>query len=143
MDYDVIVIGAGPAGSMVAYNCAKAGLQTLLIDKAKFPREKPCGGAVSVRSLKALKLAGIRIPSSLIEQKIFGLRFMGPEMKPFEYHSRHPIAYTVKRELFDHFLTQCAVKAGAQFQMECALTNLEQHALLSGLMVLRPALDAS
>lgn len=127
MDYDVIVIGAGPAGSMAAYNCAKAGLQTLLIDKAKFPRKKPCGGAVSVRSLKALRLVGIRIPSSIIEQKIFGVRFMGPEMKPFEYHSRHLISYTVKREVFDHFLVQCAVKAGAQFQMECALKDLEQQ----------------
>lgn len=127
MDYDVIVIGAGPAGSMAAYNCAKAGLQTLLIDKEKFPREKPCGGAVSVRSLKALQFAGIRLPSSLIEQKIFGFRFMGPEMKPFEYHSKHLIAYTVKRKLFDHFLAQSAVKAGAQFQMDCTLTNLEQQ----------------
>jgi geranylgeranyl reductase family protein len=127
MDYDAIVIGAGPAGSMAAYNCAKAGLQTLLLDKAKFPREKPCGGAVSVRSLKALKLVGIRIPSSIIEQKIFGLRFMGPEMKPFEYHSKRLVAYTVKRERFDHFLVQCAVKAGAQFRMKCALKNLEQQ----------------
>ena len=126
MDYDVIVIGAGPAGSMAAYNCAKAGLQTLLIDKAKYPREKPCGGAISVRSLKALRQVGVRVPYSIIEQKIFGFRFMGPEMKPFEYHSRHLIAYTVQRKLFDNFLAQCAVKAGAQFQTECALTNLEQ-----------------
>ncbi|MFX1318119.1 MAG: NAD(P)/FAD-dependent oxidoreductase [Promethearchaeota archaeon] len=124
--YDVIIVGAGPAGSMVAYNCAKAGLQTLLIDKARFPRDKPCGGAVSVRSLKALQLVGIKIPKTVIEQKIHGLQFMGPELQPFEYRSKHLIAYTVKRSKFDDYLANQAVLAGAQFEQECTLNDLEQ-----------------
>jgi geranylgeranyl reductase family protein len=110
---------------MAAYNCAKAGLQTLLIDKARFPRDKPCGGAVSVRSLNALKLVGLKIPDTVIEQKIYGLQFMGPELKPFEYHSKHLLAYTVKRSKFDDYLAGQAVHAGAQFKQECALIDLE------------------
>ncbi|MFX1566402.1 MAG: NAD(P)/FAD-dependent oxidoreductase [Promethearchaeota archaeon] len=127
MDYDVIVIGAGPAGSMTAYRCAEAGLQTLLVDKAQFPRVKPCGGALSLRSLQALQFAGIQIPSSLIEQHIFGFQFMGPEKKPFEYRSRDFFAYTVKRDQFDDYLAQQAVKAGAEFKQSCTFRNLEQH----------------
>ncbi|MFX1581098.1 MAG: NAD(P)/FAD-dependent oxidoreductase, partial [Promethearchaeota archaeon] len=127
MDYDVIVIGAGPAGSMTAYRCAEAGLHTLLVDKAQFPRVKPCGGALSIRSLKALQFAGIHVPTSLTEQPIFGFQFMGPEMKPFEYRSRDLFAYTVKREIFDYYLAQQAVKAGADFTQNCTLANLEQH----------------
>jgi len=52
---------------------------------------------------------------------------MGPEMKPFEYRSRHLLAYTVKRERFDHFLTKQAVKAGAHFLQECTLIELKQY----------------
>jgi len=42
MNYDVIVVGAGPAGSTAAKNLAEKGIKVLLLDKAKFPRDKPC-----------------------------------------------------------------------------------------------------
>ena len=43
-EYDVVVVGAGPSGSYSALCCAKLGLNTLLVDRQKFPRSKPCGG---------------------------------------------------------------------------------------------------
>ncbi len=43
-DYEVIIIGAGPAGSYSALCCANLGLKTLLLDRQPFPRDKPCGG---------------------------------------------------------------------------------------------------
>ena len=49
MDYDVIIAGAGPAGSTCARFCAVAGLRTLLLERDAFPRPKPCGGALSER----------------------------------------------------------------------------------------------
>ena len=42
--FDVAVVGAGPAGSTAAYRLAAAGARVLLVDKAVFPRDKPCGG---------------------------------------------------------------------------------------------------
>ena len=54
MRYDVIVVGAGPSGSTAARECASLGLSALMLDKAEFPRDKPCGGAVSMRCAELL-----------------------------------------------------------------------------------------
>ena len=43
-DFDVIIVGAGPAGSTAAHDLAKSGAKVLLLDKEKFPRYKACGG---------------------------------------------------------------------------------------------------
>ena len=45
--YDVAVVGGGPAGASSAYSAAKLGLKTILFEKQTYPREKPCGGALS------------------------------------------------------------------------------------------------
>src|SRR5512145_276573 len=52
MIHDVAICGAGPAGSYAAYLLARQGLDVALIDKAVFPREKPCGGALSRKALE-------------------------------------------------------------------------------------------
>ena len=54
MRYDVIVVGTGPAGSTAAREAAERGLSVLLLDKAEFPRDKPCGGGVNVRAARLL-----------------------------------------------------------------------------------------
>jgi len=52
--FDAIVVGAGPAGSTTAYRLARAGARVLLVDKARFPRDKPCGGGLTLRAVKQL-----------------------------------------------------------------------------------------
>jgi len=52
--YDVVIVGAGPSGSTLARLLAREGFLTLLLEKEKFPRGKPCGGLVSVRALREL-----------------------------------------------------------------------------------------
>ncbi len=53
--YDAIVVGAGPAGCAAAYDLAAAGRSVLLLDRCHFPRLKPCAGALTVKTLKALR----------------------------------------------------------------------------------------
>ena len=55
MNYEVAIIGAGPAGSTAAKFLSEKGVKVILIDKVKFPRDKPCGGGIPVRVLKKFK----------------------------------------------------------------------------------------
>ena len=55
--FDVIVVGAGPAGSVTAHLLAAEGVRTLLVDRARFPRDKPCGGGVTLRGARLLPFA--------------------------------------------------------------------------------------
>ena len=77
--YDVIVVGAGPGGSATAAFLGKEGHRVLLLDKAKFPRDKPCGDAISGKSASILRELGIadhveEAPHAIAE----GVVFSGP-----------------------------------------------------------------
>src|SRR5947207_2309598 len=52
--FDAIVVGAGPAGSTTAHRLARSGARVLLVDKARFPRDKPCGGGLTLRAVRQL-----------------------------------------------------------------------------------------
>ena len=56
---DVLVVGAGPAGSAAAAWAARAGLDTLLVDAAVFPRDKTCGDGLTPRAIHELQLLGL------------------------------------------------------------------------------------
>ncbi|MGH2403358.1 MAG: FAD-dependent oxidoreductase, partial [bacterium] len=71
MRYDVIVVGAGPAGSTAARECAARGLRVLLLDRASFPRDKPCGGGVNVRAARLLPFD----LGPVVERVATGVRF--------------------------------------------------------------------
>ena len=58
-DADVIVVGAGPAGSSAAYWLASAGLDVALVEKSSFPREKVCGDGLTPRAVKSLIAMGV------------------------------------------------------------------------------------
>lgn len=118
-------MGAGPAGSSAARVCAKAGLDTLLLDMSVFPREKLCAGAVSMRSVRLLQSIGVNIPSQIIERKIYGIKLIGPDWKPLTFRSEKLLAYTVRRRTFDHFLVKQAIEVGTQFLHNHRVTSLD------------------
>ena len=74
---DVIVVGAGPAGSTTAYYLAKAGLDVLLLEKTAFPREKVCGDGLTPRATKQLVAMGIDISEEAGWLRNKGLRIIG------------------------------------------------------------------
>ncbi|MFX1484589.1 MAG: NAD(P)/FAD-dependent oxidoreductase [Promethearchaeota archaeon] len=120
MTYDVIVVGAGPAGATAAHDCAKLGLNTLLLEKYALPREKPCGGAVMYR---ALRIINEKLPRNLVERRIYGLRFKLPNGKDAEFTSDKLIGITVFRHRFDEYLARRAVSEGAELIEEARVVH--------------------
>lgn len=108
--YDVIVSGAGPAGSAAALGTARAGLQTLLLEKNHLPRRKCCAGGVLGR---ALGRVGLEIPDEIIEREINGFTLVRDDFRlevPFDRRA----GITVNRSAFDAFLSRSARNAGAE-----------------------------
>ena len=114
MNYDVIVIGAGPAGSTCARECAKRGLRTLLLDRMSFPRSKPCGGALSAQALARLDFP---LPSEIIEQECFTIR-VHYGSRTAEVRRDQRISAMVSRDRFDRFLVDKATEQGVDFQQK-------------------------
>ena len=57
-DPDAVIIGAGPAGSEMAYQLASAGFKVVMIEKEKPDREKPCGGGIQLKELREFGIVG-------------------------------------------------------------------------------------
>ena len=107
--YDVTIVGGGPAGAIAAHRAAKAGLSVLVLEKATYPRDKPCGGGVSQ---KALDVIG-KIDKELIERELFGARIFLPDHRNFTESLDSRVAITTMRRNFDHWLIKRAEAAGA------------------------------
>jgi menaquinone-9 beta-reductase len=115
---DVIVVGAGPAGSAAAFYLATAGLDVLVLEKSRFPREKVCGDGLTPRAVKALTAMGVPLAESDGWLRNKGLRIIGgggrieldwPEL------SSYPGFGLVRNRLdFDEILARHAEKAGAR-----------------------------
>ena len=121
VSYDVVVVGAGPSGSVAAYECAKKGLKTLLLEKETIPRVKPCGGAVMYRGIRIING---EVPREVIEQKIYGIRFGFNNGESSEFISNKLIGITVFREKFDEYLSRRAVEAGVELKDDARVVNV-------------------
>jgi geranylgeranyl reductase family protein len=120
--FDVIVVGAGPAGTTTARHCAKGGLKTLLLEKERLPRVKPCAGGVSVAAVREL---GFEIPQQIIERKCMGIRmlFRGVEK---EVQVPEPVSLMVTRKAFDQYLATMAVRASTLLSDGEECTDIER-----------------
>ena len=119
--WDAIVVGAGPGGSSTAYDLAAAGADVLLLDRARFPRDKPCGGGVLVSALRLL-------PYSLdpvTEQTITSFRVRYKRRWEFEHHYHEPLAIMTQRSRLDAYMAERAVEAGAEFRDASAVRGIE------------------
>ena len=115
---DVIVVGAGPAGSSTAFHLAQAGLDVLLLEKSIFPREKVCGDGLTPRAVKQLVAMGIPLDPEDGWFPNKGLRIIGGGVRlelDWPELSSYPGFGLVRTRLdFDETLARAAQKAGAR-----------------------------
>src|SRR3954453_9882756 len=113
--FDVLVVGAGPAGSIAALVLARAGARVALVDKATFPRDKACGDLIGPRGVQLLDDLGIDVPGAGV---IDDMVVVGPTGRRVELPCPPGITYpgralAVPRARFDALLRDAAVEAGA------------------------------
>lgn len=107
--YDIAVVGAGPAGSLLAYQMARAGRRVLLLEKHRLPRYKTCGGGLTRRA-RALLPFDI---DELVEDRSRTTRLRVHYRTAFEQTDATAAVELVMRDRFDHFLARKAEAAGA------------------------------
>ena len=110
---DVLVVGAGPAGATAARALAMAGVTVRLLDRSKFPRNKPCGGGISLRVLPRFPYLGQAL-ARITTHTVSRLYLEGPDGDSAVVHSRIPAALMVRRVEFDELLVSLACEAGAE-----------------------------
>ena len=124
---DVIVVGAGPAGSATACYLARAGVDVLVLEKAHFPREKVCGDGLTPRAVKALVGMGVPVGEQDGWVRNKGLRIIGGGVRlelPWPDLSSYPGYGLVRTRLdFDEILARTAQKAGARLAEGVTVTG--------------------
>ncbi len=108
--FDVLVVGGGPAGSTTAYRLAEGGASVLLADRAHFPRDKPCGGGMTLRAVRECPVD----PSPVVEEEvdIVELRFRYGDS--VVRHSKQPVIRMTQRRVLDAFLLEAARERGVE-----------------------------
>jgi len=128
---DVIVVGAGPAGATTAFYLAQSGLDVLLLEKSRFPREKVCGDGLTPRAVKALVGMGIKVGEQDGWVRNKGLRVIGAGLRlemPWPELSSYPGYGLVRtRHDMDEALARRAEQAGARLLEGVTVTGPVRH----------------
>lgn len=116
MKYDVVVVGAGIAGPIVARNVAKAGFSVLLIDKkSAIGTPKQCAEGISKTVFEKYDIPYDR---RFINREIYGAKLYSPSGYELELRYKEVSGVILERKVFDKMLAYYAAKAGADFWPE-------------------------
>ncbi len=120
--YDVIIIGAGPAGSITAKNLAEKGLKTLIIEKCKLPRYKSCSGVLIKKSKELIEKNVGQIPDTVTCTPVNtrGIIIKNEFEKEFKFEDD---GINVWRDRFDYWLTKQACDRGAELLESTSVTD--------------------
>ena len=150
MRWDAVVVGAGPAGSATALRLARAGAAVLLLDRARFPRHKPCSEYLSpetVRLLGALDGAALAAVLARTPARLYGMRVVAPDGASAvgRFASDHrwpaplPYGLALPRADLDMILRHAAERAGAVVREGVVVEDLLYEAGAVAGVVLRDA----
>ena len=126
-DFDVVIVGAGPAGSATAAHLAARGARVALVERATFPRPKPCAEYLSPDTVAALDrlgaLAAIRRTGSAT---VRGMRIVAPDGTEATGTFPNRPGLALPREVLDHLLATHAADRGVELLTGTALTTIER-----------------
>ena len=117
--WDAVVVGAGPAGASSALLLARAGARVLLLDRARFPRDKPCSEYLSPATTAILARLGedvLEAVESAAHAKLYGMKVVAPSgaaMCGRFVDAPRPYSFALPRTTFDAILVAAAARAGA------------------------------
>jgi flavin-dependent dehydrogenase len=114
---DVLIAGAGPAGSLAAIHLARAGARVLMVDRATFPRDKLCGDTLNPGAMRVLDRVGLRGAIEAVSRPLEGMLLTGNGgVHVRGTYGRGLFARALTRRVLDQVLVEAAVAAGVQFQ---------------------------
>jgi geranylgeranyl reductase family protein len=119
--FDVLVVGAGPAGSATAIRLSRAGMRVLLVDKARFPRDKPCGGGLTGRALRHAPCDVDPAVEHVVDGMVVRVGYGARVRKK----SPAPLILMTQRRRLDLHLAEEAARAGADFRDGVAVGAIE------------------
>src|SRR5688572_23202973 len=136
VDVDVLIIGAGPAGSTAATALANLSHSVAVIDKAVFPRHKTCASWINALAFSRFPYLQAEL-SNLVDCPFHGIRFYDQSIsRQGDYNERKPSGYLTLRSKFDHALANVAAAAGATVHQGVRAVRINEdktgvHATLS------------
>ena len=140
MNYDVIVVGAGPAGSSAARLLAEQGVKVTLVERSRMPRYKACGAGIVGRAMRLLPTA----VKEAVERECFTAEMnMLDGGMHFEVTKQEPVIWMSMRDKLDYLMALDAQRAGADLRQECHVLDIEPHSNSVTLETNRGTLTAS
>jgi geranylgeranyl reductase family protein len=127
IEADVLIIGAGPAGSMAAITLAGLGIRPVIIEKESFPRDKPCGGGISRRFFTRFPDVSANLEKTIRIHDVRRVVLASPDGTAVRASSSRPLYRMVRRLEFDHALLRLAREKGAAVHEHTRAQDLERH----------------
>jgi len=123
--FDAIVVGGGPAGSSCARELVRLGFDTLVLDRAVFPRDKTCAGWITPAVPQTLGLSLNDYAKEHTLQPIHGFRIAAAGERGVDIDYAREISFAIRRCEFDHYLLQ---RSGARLELGTPLRSLRRDA---------------
>src|SRR5215472_1946035 len=124
MHYDVLIIGGGPSGSMAGIQLIGSGLRVGILDRARFPRLKPCGGGISCRAYRRFSsIAPVMksVPTNYVTRVVFE----SPAGDAVEFSTGEPLYAMIRRIEFDNALLDHCRNNGIEVREDVTVSKVE------------------
>ncbi len=123
IEREVIVVGSGPGGSACASYMAREGVDVLLLDKERWPRDKVCGDSQAEVTMKHVRELGAFEELSVVGYPNKGFLLTSPDYQK-AYLPAPGVRFSTPRRLFDNIMKNTAIRHGAEFMEECWVSDV-------------------